>query len=219
MIPIVVLASGRGSNFESIQSQIAEGQLKADIRAVISDQPSALVLGKARKWGIPDRVIPFPDAKNGASLADRRSEHEYKLLKELEKIKPKFLILAGYRRIITPILIDAFRCDKGYSRMVNIHPSLLPAFPGLGSYAQAFRYGAHLAGVTIHLVEPEVDAGPICAQAAFSITDCQSEQEVEERGLAVEHRLLPQSLSWILPEKFKIEVRPGGRRLCLPELK
>jgi phosphoribosylglycinamide formyltransferase-1 len=105
-------------------------------------------------------------------------------------------------RILTPYLIDAFRCDKGYSRMVNIHPSLLPAFPGTHAYAQAFRYGVKITGVTVHLVEPVVDSGPICAQEAFSIEDCQSEDEVEMRGLAVEHRLYPKALNWILAERF-----------------
>ena len=106
--------------------------------------------------------------------------------------------------------------------MVNIHPSLLPAFPGLNSYAQAYRYGAKVAGVTVHLVEAEVDSGPICAQEAFSIDDCQSEEEVEKRGLAVEHQLFPQVLSWVLPEKFIIERRPllgssekANGRLCV----
>ncbi|MEO7161486.1 MAG: phosphoribosylglycinamide formyltransferase [Bdellovibrionia bacterium] len=220
MIPIAVLASGRGSNFGAVFEAIQTKKLDAEIVAVISDQPQAPVLQSARERGLKAILIPAGASgkQSGASersgkgtplneLAERRRIHEEKILAELLPLGPKFLVLAGYMRILTPLLIDSFRCDRGYSRMVNIHPSLLPAFPGVHSYSQAFRYGVKWTGVTVHFVENAVDSGPICAQEAFSIADCRSEAEVEARGLAVEHRLLPEALKWILPENFTLENR------------
>ena len=206
MIPIVVLASGRGSNFEAIYCAIQSGVLKAEIRAVISDRPDAIVLQKAEGLRIPAISIPV--------LNHKRQDHEKKILDELKKWKPRFLVLAGYMRILTPLLIDSFRAEQGYTRIVNIHPSLLPAFPGVGAYGQAFRYGSMKTGVTVHLVESEVDGGPICMQESFSIDQCHSESDVEKAGLELEHRIFPQALAWILSEKFKVERRSSGR-LCV----
>jgi phosphoribosylglycinamide formyltransferase 1 len=215
MIPIVVLASGRGSNFEAIHHAIQKKILDAKILAVISDKPNAIVLEKAKEYGIEALSIPFPSAqKGGHSLEIRRKEHEFQVLEKLEKIKPHFLVMAGYMRIVTSQLIEAFRSERGYSRMVNIHPSLLPAFPGVNAYAQAYQYGTQCAGVTVHLVEATVDSGPICAQESFSIAGCKSVSEVEQRGLMVEHRLFPQTLSWVLPENFRVEKRAEGR-ICV----
>jgi phosphoribosylglycinamide formyltransferase 1 len=214
MIPIVVLASGRGSNYSALQKARLAGKLKADIRAVITDNPDAGVISKAKADGVQTILLPFPEVREGVSIQARRQEHEALLLKELRSIQPRFLVFAGYMRIITSQLIEAFRSERGYSRLVNIHPSLLPAFPGVHSYAQAFHYGVKVTGITVHLVEAEVDQGPICAQEAFTIEDCKSEDEVEKRGLAVEHRLYPETLDWVLREDFKLEYR-SKRRLCV----
>jgi phosphoribosylglycinamide formyltransferase-1 len=203
--PIAIFASGRGSNFEAIEAQIRSGALDAKIVAVVSDQPDAPVLEKARDVGLQAIAVP---------VAGDRLAHEKKILAELSRFAPKFLVLAGYMRIITPHLIESFRSERGYSRIVNIHPSLLPAFPGVNSYAQAFHHGAKITGVTVHLVENQVDSGPICAQEAFDISGCQSAEIVEKIGLAIEHRIYPQSLAWILPEKFSVDSRTGGR-LCV----
>jgi phosphoribosylglycinamide formyltransferase-1 len=204
-VPIAIFASGRGSNFVAIFEAIRTKKLDAEIVAVVSDQLQATATQRARKRGLKTLVVPF-------EKEELRQVHEEKILAQLLPLGPKFLVMAGYMRIVTPLLIDSFRCDRGYSRMVNIHPSLLPAFPGVHAYGQAFQYGVKWTGVTVHLVENAVDSGPICAQEAFNISDCQSEAEVEERGLAVEHRLLPESLEWILPENFSIKRRPGKRR-------
>jgi phosphoribosylglycinamide formyltransferase-1 len=223
MIPIAVLASGRGSNFRAIYEAIRLKKLNAEIVAVLSDQPKAPVLERARELGLNTILVPAPRKSAGSDqssslshLMERRKIHEEKILAELLPLGPQFLVMAGYMRILTPLLIDSFRCDRGYSRMVNIHPSLLPSFPGVDSYAQAFRYGVKWTGATVHLVENAVDSGPICAQEAFYIGDCQSEAEVEKRGLEVEHRLLPDALKWILPEKFVLESRPEGRFCVCP---
>jgi len=203
--PIAILASGRGSNFDAIHAAVKSGKLAAEIVGVVSDQPEAQVLEKARALGVKAIAVPL---KKGSP----RQEHEERVLAELEKLGPKFLVLAGYMRIMTPHLIEAFRCERGYSRIVNIHPSLLPAFPGVDSYGQAYRARVKETGVTVHLVESEVDSGPICAQEKFGIEDCQSVSEVEKRGLAVEHRLYSETLSWVLPEKFTLTQAQGVGR-------
>jgi phosphoribosylglycinamide formyltransferase-1 len=201
--PIAIFASGRGSNFDAIQAAVTTGKIEADIRAVISDRGDAPVLAKARALGI--EAICVEPGTDKASAERRREEHEKRILLELAKFAPRFIVLAGYMRILTPLLIESFRSERGYTRIVNVHPSLLPAFPGVNSYRQAFEYGVKTTGVSVHLVEREVDRGPICAQEAFGIADCVSWEEVEKRGLAVEHRLYPESLKWILREAFSLE--------------
>lgn len=211
MSTIVVLASGRGSNFLAIHHAIQKRELNAEIAAVISDQPSAGVLAQAKKVGVTAITVQVPFKYEKLSLLEKRRVHEELLLQQLEKLNPKFLVLAGYMKILTAKFIENFRCDRGYTRLVNIHPSLLPAFPGIGAYAQAYRYGVKVTGVTVHLVEAQMDSGPICAQEVFSIENCRSEEEVELLGLTVEHRLYPRTLKWLLEDKFKFETRVGGR--------
>lgn len=209
-VRIVVLASGRGSNFEAMLRAIDSGTLDAEVAGVITDVEGALVVEKAQRRGFPTEVIPV-EFQQGLDKTEIRRRHEEEILVRIKKFEVhsqvKFLVLAGYRRIIGPTLLQAFQSPRGYSRIVNVHPSLLPAFPGLKSYAQAFSYGVKVTGVTVHLVEGGVDTGPICAQESFSIADCYSEEEVERRGLEIEHRLFPQTLQWILKEKFEITTR------------
>ena len=214
-IPIAVLASGQGGGFESIADSIQAGELNARIVALACDVPGAPVLAKAEARGIPVVLTPFPTsapAKEGPTdLRERRLRHEEELLSKLLPLGPRFLVMAGFMRIVTPRLLEAFRSERGYARVVNIHPSLLPAFPGVKSYAQAYRFGAKMAGVTVHFVEEDVDSGPICAQEAFPIAECRSEEEVETLGRRVEHRLYPRTLGWVLPEKFELQSRDYGR--------
>lgn len=193
-IGAIVLCSGRGSNFESIAQAAQNGKIPLEILALCSDREQAPVLDRAKRRGIAAYVL------NGD-----RTQRETQLLAYCEKLNPRFLVLAGYMRVLSARVIDAFRSESGYSRITNIHPSLLPAFKGLGGYTQAFNQGAKETGVTVHLVEPELDSGPILAQESFSITDCRSALEVEERGLAIEHRLYPETLAWALTEQFRIE--------------
>jgi len=211
MTPIVVFASGAGSGFESIAKAVEEGRLQAEIRALVCDQPAAGVLERARQRGI--RTILVPKAQG-----ESRNVHDERILAEILPLQPRFLVMAGYMRIVSSKLLESFRSERGYARVVNIHPSLLPAFPGVGAYAQAYRYGATVAGATVHLVELEVDSGPICAQVAFPIQGLRTEAEVEEKGKALEQKLYPETLSWVLPERFDIEVRDfakASRRLCV----
>lgn len=208
-VPITVLASGRGTNFQAIAEAARSGQLSVEIVALVSDNPKAGALEIAERFGIPTQVVL-------KKPRDTQDDHDARVLYALTK-EPRFLVLAGYRRILSQLLIERFRNEKdSYTRIVNVHPSLLPSFPGLQSYKQAFQYGAKVTGVTVHLVEQEVDSGPILAQEAFSISDCKTPEEVEERGLAIEHRLYPQTLSWFLQGRFhavksegRIHVRPS----------
>ncbi len=200
-VRVAVFASGRGSNFDAILAAIRAGSLNAEVVALLSDQANAPALEKARQAGI--RAISVPWIKGGGDAG--RVAHEAKVLEELKPLAPQFLVLAGYMRIMTDRLIEAFRSERGYSRIVNVHPSLLPSFPGVSAYEQAYLHGVHTTGVTVHLVEREVDSGPICAQEAFSISACRSVAEVEKLGLQIEHRLFPNTLAWVLPEKFDVE--------------
>ncbi len=216
-LPIAILASGRGSNFEAIAAAHARGELPGvTIAAVLSDRSDAPVLAKAKALGIAALTVPPPSTQAGESAAARRERHDSLILQALAPFRPRFLVMAGYMRLVSPRLIEAFRSEHGYSRIVNIHPSLLPAFPGLEGYAQAFRHGAKITGATVHLVDDGLDTGPICAQEAFSIADCEDEAAVEKRGLEVEHRLYPQALRWVLAERFRVETRQKGRVCVRP---
>lgn len=206
---IAVLASGRGTNFEAILRAVKAGQLDADVRVLLTDSPQAKAIQIAEWAGIPAEIVELApkDREREMPVEERRRQHDEAVLRALSRHMPKFLVLAGYMRVVSSRLIDAFRSDRGYSRIVNVHPSLLPAFPGLKSYGQAFHHGVKVAGVTIHLVEEQVDNGPICAQTAFDISGCRTEAEVEQLGLGIEHQLYPKTLSWVLPEAFDVEVR------------
>lgn len=212
-VPFAILASGRGSNFDAIAKAIDEGKLQGKICAILSDRADAEVLEKAKRRGVPALCVPVDAGPQGGNPEERRQRHERKILEALAPFSPRFLVLAGYMRILTDELIEAFRSERGYARIVNIHPSLLPSFPGARAYAQAFSHGVKVTGASVHLVEREVDCGPICAQEAFEIGDCGSPEEVERRGLEVEHRLYPEALQWILPESFEMVRREG--RACV----
>jgi len=218
-VPIAVFASGRGSNFDAIAGAIESGQLDARITSVVSDRPEAPVLEKARARGLIVHCVPFAPGTSGEGIEERRVRHDEEILRRISLENPRFLVMAGYMRIVSPLLLDAFRSERGeYHRVVNVHPSLLPAFSGAAGYAQAFEHGCQVAGVTVHLVDQGLDSGPICAQEAFGISDCRSAREVEARGLQLEHRLYPQALSWILSENFEIETRSAlapPRRPCV----
>lgn len=198
-VRIAVLASGRGSNFEAIIRSISTQSLNAEIVALVSDRAEARALEIARAEGIPALLIP--------------SNKNDEIFETLKPYAPRFLVMAGFMRIVGPKLLHHFRSDKGYTRITNIHPSLLPAFPGLNSYSQAFNYGCKVAGVTVHLADSGVDSGPICAQESFSIEGMTSSSEVEKKGLELEHRLYPKTLNWVLKEEFKVEMNEG--RLCV----
>lgn len=190
---IAILASGRGSNFEALARAIQNKTLHAEIVLVASDRKGAVVLEKAQALGL--RTLQEKD--------------QQKLKVALQELQVNFVVLAGFMRILSEDFIQAFSDPRGFSRIINIHPSLLPQFPGLRSYERAFEARVPETGVTVHLVDVGVDTGPICAQQAFSIADCESVEEVERRGLALEHQLYPETLNWILNNEFELIERKG----------
>lgn len=207
-VPIAVFASGRGSNFEAIALAIKKKKLHAEILALITENPDAHAVKIAKKYKIPVECVEVPRF-SGLQGAGLRAAHEDRVLGVLKKYDPRFLIMAGYMRLLGPTLLSPYRDSRGFCRIVNVHPSLLPAFRGVDAYQQAFEYGVKVTGATVHFVDLEVDAGPICAQEVFSIETCKSPAEVEKLGLLVEHRLFPQTLQWVLSESFEIEKRKG----------
>jgi phosphoribosylglycinamide formyltransferase-1 len=185
-INIAVLASGRGSNLEAILDAIAAGKLDAKVQLVLVNVPGAGAIDIANKHGVQTAVVP------NAGLS--RKEHEEKVVAELKKHDLDFVVLAGYMRVLSSAFLANFKDSRGFFKVINIHPSLLPAFPGIRGYEEAFEYGVKIAGVTVHLVDEKVDHGPILAQATFSREADDTIESFKARGLKIEHELFPQVL-------------------------
>lgn len=192
-----VMASGRGTNLQSILDAIAAGRLDAKIALVLSDRDDAQALDRARAAGVPARHLnpkAFPT----------REAHDAAAADLLRAAGVELVALAGYMRLITRALLDAFP-----DRIINIHPSLLPAFTGLNAQRQALEYGVKLAGCTVHFVTEGVDSGAIILQAAVPVRDNDTEAALAERILAEEHRLLPEALQLYAEGRVSIQ----GRRV------
>jgi phosphoribosylamine--glycine ligase len=201
-----VFASGRGSNFVALVEAVRSGKLSGEITQVVTDQEGAGVIAHAEKYGIRLDLLHRVD-KAGKRLS--KEEVELQALRVVAETGARFVVLAGYMRLLSLNFLKHFKSrtldGTPYFRVINIHPSLLPEFPGRESYRSAFQAGAPKTGVTIHLVDEGMDTGPILAQEEFGISDCRSDQEVEQRGLSVEHRLYPEVLHWVLKEKFDLK--------------
>ena len=191
-----VLLSGRGSNFEAIADSIRQGRLPARIAVVLSNQASAPGLAKARRRGLKTLVIP--------SRGVPREDYDRSLVYELKRLRVDLVCLAGFMRILSPVFVRSFP-----NRILNIHPSLLPAFPGLHPQRQALEYGVQFSGCTVHLVDEGVDSGPILLQAAVPVLESDDEDSLSARILAEEHRLYPQAIGMLI----RGEVRLDGRRV------
>lgn len=179
---LVLLGSGRGSNAEAILRAQTEGRLgRARVKAIFSDQPAAGILALGPRFGVPARFLdpaPFRTKLEG--------EGEDRYIAAVGAESPDLIVLAGFMRVLKPKFLTAFA-----GRIINLHPSLLPAFPGLDGIGQAFRAGVKTTGCTVHLVEPAVDAGPILAQAEVDILPTDTLESLAEKVHAAEHRLLP----------------------------
>ncbi len=195
-INIAILVSGRGSNLEAILRAIKDDKLEAKAHVVISNNPEALALHIARKYGVHAVAI----ASKGLS----REDHERLVLEELAQYKIDFVVLAGYMRVLSPGFLQHYRDPRGFFRVINIHPSLLPAFPGVSGYDDAFHASVPHSGVTIHLVDEQVDHGPILAQETFPRLDDDTPDTFKARGLAVEHRLYPAVLQKVASDGIGI---------------
>ena len=180
-----ILLSGRGSNFEAIARAIREGRVQAEIAVVISNLPDAPGLATAREMGL--NAISLP------SKGVPRSDYDAQLVNALQENKVDLVCLAGFMRLLTPVMIQAFP-----SRIINIHPSLLPSFPGLHAQKQALDYGVKITGCTVHYVIEQMDAGPILRQAAVPVFPGDTEDELSKRILVAEHQLYVEALNEVL---------------------
>ena len=180
-----ILLSGRGSNFEAIARAVSDGRLAAEIAIVISNLPDATGLETARGMGL--NAISLP------SKGIPRADYDAQLIDILRQNNVDLVCLAGFMRLLTPAMIAAFP-----NRIVNIHPSLLPAFPGLNAQKQALDYGVKIAGCTVHLVNEQMDAGPILRQAAVPVLEGDNEDDLKKRILVAEHQLYVEAIHDLL---------------------
>lgn len=195
---LAILLSGRGSNFQAIADNIARGAVEATIAVVISNRPDARGLQIARERGLPAIAVP--------SKGMDREAYDRQLIEELRKFDVDLICLAGYMRLLSAFFIREFR-----NRILNIHPSLLPAFPGLDAQHQALQYGVKVAGCTVHFVDEYLDAGPILLQAAVPVLDSDTEETLSARILQEEHRIYSEAIRIVLSDHYYIE----GRRVVL----
>jgi phosphoribosylglycinamide formyltransferase-1 len=194
---IAILISGRGSNMESIAEACASGRIPAQISLVISNEPDAPGLQKARTRRVEAMVI---DHRQSAS----REEHDRRIHQALKSHAVDLVCLAGYMRVLTPAFIREWK-----GKVMNIHPSLLPSFPGLDPHGQALQAGVKISGATVHFVIPEADAGPIIMQGAVMVADDDTSETLSQRILGIEHRIYPEALRLLASGKLRLE---GG--LC-----
>lgn len=194
---LAVLLSGRGSNFAAIHEAIEAGQLDASIVAVISNRTDAAGIEKARGWGYRAHVIPHRDF-------DSRAAHEDAVRRILDEARPDFIALAGYMRLLSPEFVGAW-----LHRIINIHPSLLPAFPGVDAQAQALAHGVRISGCTVHLVDAGLDAGPIIVQRAVPVNDDDTDETLSARILEQEHLAYVEALRLLASGGYVVE----GRRV------
>ncbi len=195
MIKIGVLISGRGSNLQAIIDAIEQGQIPAKVAVVISNNPKAYGLERAKKHNIATKVYEpkkFPD----------KNIYELEIVKTLRAHKVDLVCLAGYMRIVGQPLLQEY-----FGKMINIHPALLPSFPGLHSQKQALDYGAKVSGVTVHFVDEGCDTGPIILQTAVPVMVDDTEETLSARILEQEHKIYPEAIKLFAEGRLKIEGR------------
>lgn len=195
-----ILISGRGSNFEAISNQIAQRKLDAEIAIVISNRASAPGLEIARQRGIPMRLIP--------SQGLEREAYDKLLIDELRIHEVELVCLAGFMRLLSADFVRAFP-----NRVLNIHPSLLPAFPGLDAQRQALDHGVKITGCTVHFVDEFLDSGPIVVQAAVPVLDDDTVEALSARILKQEHLIYPKAIQYMADGRITID----GRRVRIRE--
>jgi phosphoribosylglycinamide formyltransferase-1 len=197
-VKLAVLVSGRGSNLQAIIDNIEQGTLSAELAVVISDQADAYALERARKHNVPAVHV------SAKGYGGKRDDYDALLVKELQKRNVELVCLAGFMRIITPTLIKAFR-----NRILNIHPALLPSFPGLHVQKAAIEHGAKFSGCTVHFVDEGMDTGPIIIQAVVPVLDNDTEDSLSERILKQEHKIYSRAIQLYAEGKLTIK----GRRV------
>jgi len=198
---IVILISGRGTNMERLIRACQTGEVPAQVVRVISDNPEAPGLERARAYGVPTVVVParaFPD----------RAAFEAALLEAVREAAPDLICLAGFMRILSPKFVQAYRY-----RIMNIHPALLPSFPGLHAQRQALEYGVKVSGCTVHFVDEGVDTGPIIIQKAVPVLEDDTEETLAARILEKEHEAYPEAVRLFFEGRLRVE----GRRVRILE--
>jgi len=195
-----VLVSGRGSNLQAILDAIQAGSLDARIATVISNQPDAIALERAAAAGVSTRCIPHRDYPS-------REAFDEALVAALREAEVEWVVLAGFMRVLTSTFVQAYP-----HRIINIHPALLPAFPGTHAHRQALEYGVKVSGCTVHLIDEGVDTGPIIAQRAVPVLEGDDEETLGARVLVEEHALLVEVLRDVAARKVRIVSSDAGGR-------
>lgn len=195
---LAILLSGRGSNFEAIAQHVADGRVAAEIAVVLSNRPGAEGLAKAEKRGYPTLVVP--------SKGLEREVYDRQVVAELQARKVDLVCLAGFMRLLSPVFVRAFP-----NRVLNIHPSLLPAFPGLEAQRQALEHGVKITGCTVHFVDENLDAGPIILQAVVPVLDEDTVDTLSARILEQEHRIYSEAIRLVLSGAVEIRGRQVAR--------
>lgn len=209
-LKIAILASGSGTNAQAMIDKAAAGVLDVDIRLIVSNRPGAGVLERAARAGVPSLVLDhteYPD----------REAHEAAVVEALKASGADYIVLAGYMRLLTPMFLEPFA-----GRVLNIHPALLPSFPGTHGVADALAYGVKLTGCSVHFVEEEMDAGPLIIQAAVPVNAGEPLDALMPRIHALEHRIYPQALQWLAEGRIRREGRqvylaPGSAKTLRPD--
>jgi phosphoribosylglycinamide formyltransferase-1 len=191
-----ILLSGRGSNFMAIADNVAAGRIPAEIALVVSNRPNAPGLAEAQRRGLPARMIP--------SRGLERDQYDRQVVEALKETEVDLVCLAGFMRLLSPYFVSEFP-----NRILNIHPSLLPAFPGLDAQRQALEYGVKVTGCTVHFVDENLDAGPIVIQSALPVLDDDTPDSLSARILKEEHRIYSEAINLVLSGCWRIK----GRRV------
>jgi len=197
-----VFASGYGSNLQAISDYIKTHPVNGCIAMVLSNNPDAYALERAKKLNIRTYVFKLKDFKS-------REEYDQKIAETVKKEKIDLIVLAGYMLLLTPWFVNSFK-----NRIINIHPSLLPSFKGTQGIKDAYEYGVKITGVTVHFVDSELDHGPIILQEEVPVKDSDSLEDLEERIHQVEHRLYPQAVEYFCNHRLEIK----GRKVIIRDL-
>jgi phosphoribosylglycinamide formyltransferase-1 len=207
VIRLGVLASGGGTNLQALLDACAARRIDAEVAVVISNVPGAGALERASRAGVPTELVP------SKGVADREA-YDLGLVELLRRHRVDLVCLAGYMRLVTPAFLRAFGPTpetRGCPRVLNIHPGLLPSFPGLHAARQALSYGARIAGCTVHFVDEGTDTGPVIIQAVVPVLPGDDEAALSARIQAEEHRLYPQAVQWCAQGRLSLQ----GRRVAL----
>lgn len=192
MKSIVILISGRGSNMESLLNAVADGSLPVRVAAVISNRPDAEGLGKAAAQSVETCIVDH-------TRFESREAFDAAMIKTIDSYAPDLVVLAGFMRILTDDFVRRYA-----GRLINIHPSLLPSFPGLHTHRRALAEGVRVHGCTVHFVTPQLDHGPVVVQAAVPVLDGDDEVTLAARVLVQEHQIYPMAVRWFAEERLRL---------------